>query len=90
MTFENYVALGNQFNVVRLLRNTGVYIACALVLVMLLAVPAAYALAKLRFPGSTLLFAAIVASMGMPIISILVPDYLLFVRARLRRLTRSR
>ncbi len=81
LNFSNYIGLGNQFDVVRLVSNTAIYIAFALVLSMLLAVPAAYAIAKLRFPGSTLLFAAIVASLGVPTISILVPDYLLFVQA---------
>ncbi len=77
--FENFVALGNRFNVFRLLGNTALYASISLALCLLIAIPASYALAKLRFPGSRIVFGVIVASMGIPIIAILVPDYLLFV-----------
>ncbi|WP_020577879.1 carbohydrate ABC transporter permease [Actinopolymorpha alba] len=79
LNFENFIALGNRFDVVRILANTAGYAACALVVTLVLAVPASYALAKLRFAGSQVILGLVVASMGIPIIAILVPNYLFFV-----------
>ncbi len=77
---ENYIGLSSRFDVVQLIGNTAAYAGVALVICMTIAIPASYALAKLRFRGATLLFVGIVATMGVPMISILVPDYLLFVQ----------
>jgi raffinose/stachyose/melibiose transport system permease protein len=80
LNVENFVALGNRFNVLRILANTASYAAGALVVTLVLALPASYALAKLRFAGRQVVFALMVASMGIPIIAILVPNYLFFVK----------
>jgi raffinose/stachyose/melibiose transport system permease protein len=80
LNLENFVALGNRFNVLRILGNTASYAGCALLVTLALALPASYALAKLHFRGRQVVFALVVASMGIPIIAILVPDYLFFVR----------
>jgi raffinose/stachyose/melibiose transport system permease protein len=77
---ENFAALGNRFNVLRILANTASYAVSALVLTLVLALPTSYALAKLRFRGRQVVFGLVVASMGIPIIAILVPDYLFFVK----------
>ncbi|WP_152365952.1 carbohydrate ABC transporter permease [Microlunatus speluncae] len=76
---ENFTALNNRFDVVRILGNTVVYAAAALVITLALAVPASYALAKLRFRGQQVVYALVVGSMGIPMIAILVPNYLFFV-----------
>jgi raffinose/stachyose/melibiose transport system permease protein len=80
LNLENFVALANRFNVLRILFNTAFYAACALVITLVLALPASYALAKVNFRGRQAAFALVVASMGIPIVAILVPDYLFFVR----------
>jgi raffinose/stachyose/melibiose transport system permease protein len=79
LNLENFAALGNRFNVFRILGNTASYALCALAVTLVLAMPASYALAKLRFPGRQVVLGLVVASMGIPIIAILVPDYLVFV-----------
>jgi ABC-type glycerol-3-phosphate transport system permease component len=80
---ENLVALNNRFDVLRILANTALYAASALVLTLTLAVPAGYALAKLRFRGRQVIYALVVGSMGIPMIAILVPGYLFFVSLEL-------
>lgn len=77
----NYIGLTNHFDVGRLIGNTILYAAISLAACLVISIPASYALAKIRFRGSTLLFTFIVASLGVPTIAILVPDYLLFVQA---------
>ncbi len=76
---ENFTALNNRFDVLRILGNTALYAVVALVITLVLAVPASYALAKLRFYGHQVVYALVVGSMGIPMIAILVPNYLFFV-----------
>jgi ABC-type glycerol-3-phosphate transport system permease component len=77
---DNFVGLNSRFNVLRLLANTATYALCSLVLCLSIALPASFTLAKLRFRGSRVVFALFVGSMGIPVIAILVPNYLTFVR----------
>lgn len=79
LNLENFVALDNRFNILRILGNTASYAACALVVTLAVALPASYALAKITFPGRRLVFGLVVASMGIPGIAVLIPNYLFFV-----------
>lgn len=74
---ENFVSMFRNFDVIHLFLNTILYIALAAVISLLVSVPAAFAIAKLRFPFRRLLFMAIIASMVIPAITFIIPDYIL-------------
>ena len=74
---ENFVSMFRNFDVIHLFLNTILYIALAAVISLLVSVPAAFAIAKLRFPFKRLLFMAIIASMVIPAITFIIPDYIL-------------
>jgi ABC-type glycerol-3-phosphate transport system permease component len=75
--FQNFVAMFNDFNLPGLLLNTITYILLAAALSLAVAIPASYALAKLRFPLRNLFFLLVLASMVIPTITFLIPDYIL-------------
>lgn len=74
---QNFVAMFNEFNLMGLLLNTITYIALAAAISLVVAIPASYALAKLHFPLRNLFFLLILASMVIPTITFLIPDYIL-------------
>jgi ABC-type glycerol-3-phosphate transport system permease component len=71
------------FHAVPVLGDMGVSAGLSVVVVcavLLIATPCGYALAKLRFRGSGVAFVVLVACMMIPTESILIPEYLNFVR----------
>lgn len=81
--FENYSKIFTDVPLIRFLVN-GVMVCGAIVVVQLcVAVPAAYALAKIRFRGRDALFSLIVLSLLIPIQVPAIPLYLVFARAGL-------
>src|SRR5579875_55610 len=74
---QNFVAMYNDFNLPGLLLNTVTYIALAAFVSLAVSIPASYALAKLRFPLRNLFFLFIIASMVIPAITFIIPDYVL-------------
>ena len=74
---DNFVSMFRNFDVIHLFLNTILYIALAAAISLLVSVPAAFAIAKLRFPLKRLLFMAIITSMVIPAITFIIPDYIL-------------
>jgi ABC-type glycerol-3-phosphate transport system permease component len=74
---ENYVAMFNRFDVVRLFLNTAGYAAAASVVCLSASLPAAFAFAKMRFPFRRALFLAMISSLAIPAITFIVPDYII-------------
>src|SRR5262249_47973000 len=74
--FDNYKALYLRFDVFRLFSNTFICIAMAWLLSLVLAIPASYAFAKLKFGARNLLFMAMIATMAIPGITFIIPNYL--------------
>jgi ABC-type glycerol-3-phosphate transport system permease component len=71
------------FQAIPVLKDMGVSALLAIVVVgvvLVIATPCGYALAKLRFRGSGVVFVLAVACMMIPIESILIPEYINFVR----------
>lgn len=71
------------FNTIPVLGDMGVSLGMAIAVVcgvVLIATPCGYALAKLRFRGSGVVFVLAVACMMIPTESILIPEYINFVR----------
>jgi multiple sugar transport system permease protein len=78
--FENYVKVFQATPLPRYLLNTVIYAVSVTLLTLLSSVPAAYALAKLRFRGQNALFLTIICVMMLPPQVVTVPLYLMWAR----------
>jgi len=78
--FENYVRVFEITPLPRYLLNTVIYAVSATVLMLLSSVPAAYALAKLRFRGRNVMFLTVLCVMMLPPQVVTVPLYLMWAR----------
>ena len=81
--FENYVRIFQVTPLPRYLLNTTIYAVLATGFMLLSSVPAAYALAKLRFPVRNVLFLTIICVMMLPPQVTTVPLYLMWARYHL-------
>lgn len=81
--FENYGRAAAQVPMARFMLNGVVVCAGILLVQVATAVPAAYALAKLRFPGRGLLFALVVAALCVPTQALALPLFVGLAQARL-------
>jgi multiple sugar transport system permease protein len=77
---ENYVKVFQVTPLPRYLLNTVIYAVSATVLMLMSSVPAAYALAKLKFRGRNALFLTIICVMMLPPQVVTVPLYLMWAR----------
>jgi multiple sugar transport system permease protein len=82
-TLENFVAVWNESSFPVYFRNSLVVTAASVIVSLLLAVHAAYGLARFHFRGKTLLMLGILATSMIPGIAILVPLYNLSVHVKL-------
>jgi multiple sugar transport system permease protein len=80
---ENYVRVFRVTPLPRYLLNTVIYAVASTALVLLSSVPAAYALAKLKFRGSNALFLVVICVMMLPPQVVTVPLYLMWANAGL-------
>ena len=86
---KTFAGLGNYYSVLfdqpypRFLLNSLIVCVGILVVQLATAIPAAYALAKLKFRGSTILFGTVVASLTIPINVTSIPIYIGIVKVGL-------
>jgi multiple sugar transport system permease protein len=80
---ENFVRIFTALPMLDYLTNTVVYAGLATVFMLLSSVPAAYALAKLRWRGSNAMFVVIICMMMLPPQVVTVPLYLMWANAGL-------
>ena len=80
-TWSNYVQAWETANLGRAMFNSVFVALCSVVLVVLVASPAGYALAKFKFRFATLIFLIFVLTMQAPVP--VIPLYVLLVRMRL-------
>jgi multiple sugar transport system permease protein len=78
--FENFVEVFQKAPMLTYLLNSMTYSLLATLGILLSAIPAAYALAKLRWRGQTWAFMAVVAAMMLPPQVVIVPLFDLWVR----------
>jgi multiple sugar transport system permease protein len=76
----NYVKVFQVTPLPRYLLNTVIYAVCATAFMLLSSIPAAYALAKLKFRGRNALFLTIICVMMLPPQVVTVPLYLMWAR----------
>jgi len=75
--FDNYRALWIRFDIPRLFLNTMFYIALSLIVSLVVSVPASFAIAKLRFPFRSALRLMLVGTLIIPVITYIVPSYVM-------------
>lgn len=80
---ENYTRALTTAPLLRFMLNGAIVCIGILVVQLLVAIPAAYALAKLRFPGRPILFALVLAALTIPIQVPSLPLYLMLAEAGL-------
>jgi multiple sugar transport system permease protein len=81
--FENFVEVFRKAPMLQYLFNSMTYSLLATLGILLSAIPAAYALAKLKWRGQTWAFMAVVAAMMLPPQVVIVPLFDMWVRAGL-------
>ena len=80
-SIESYVEAFQRVPLLRWFANSALYAVLATAFMLLSSVPAAYALARLRFRGANVLFVAIVVAMLLPPQITAVPLYVMWVKA---------
>jgi multiple sugar transport system permease protein len=77
LRWENYATVVDQMSVARLYFNTAAMIAFRVACAVLFSAMAAYAFARLEFPGKRFLFAIVLFQMMVPTQIFIVPQYLM-------------
>jgi raffinose/stachyose/melibiose transport system permease protein len=75
--FDNYRVLWVRFDIPRLFLNTIFYIVLSSALSLSVSIPAAYAIAKMRFPFRSLLRFMLIGTLIIPVITYIVPAYVM-------------
>ncbi len=74
-TFDNYHSMADSVPFVQYLRNSLIFAIGSSVVSVLFSALAAYALARIQFPGSNILYMALILSVALPQIAVLVPMF---------------
>lgn len=82
--FRSYVELFTQFNFGTFLINSAIVSVSTVVLTLLFAIPGAYAVSRLRFPGQAFLSRSILLIYMVPAIVLVIPLYAVFSQLGLR------
>ena len=82
--FRSYVELFTQFNFGTFLLNSLVVAVATVIITLLFAIPGAYAVARLKFPGQALLSRSILLIYMVPAIVLVIPLYAAFSQLGLR------
>jgi len=80
---ENFVAVFQKLNLLRLYGNSFMYAGLATLFMLLSSIPAAYALSRIKFKGSRLIFVVIVWAMLLPPQVTTVPLYVMWAHLHL-------
>ncbi|MBC8098236.1 MAG: carbohydrate ABC transporter permease [Armatimonadetes bacterium] len=79
MKFENYSTAWTQGNFAFYMRNSVIISAITIFGLLLFCIPAAYAFARMRFVGKNVLFSVMIATLMIPDIVTLIPNFLTVV-----------
>lgn len=83
ITLENYVSVIFQSNMLRYFANTLIVAGLAIAIVLVAASLAAYAATRFRFLGRELIMFVILATSMVPLVSLLTPFYIIWVKVGL-------
>jgi multiple sugar transport system permease protein len=82
--FRSYIELFTQFHFGTFLLNSTIVSVATVIITLLFAVPGAYAVARLRFPGQAFLSRSILLIYMVPAIVLVIPLYAVFSQVGLR------
>ncbi len=82
--FRSYVELFTQYHFGTFLLNSAIVSVATVIITLMFAVPGAYAVARLRFPGQAFLSRSILLIYMVPAIVLVIPLYAVFSQAGLR------
>jgi ABC-type glycerol-3-phosphate transport system permease component len=82
-TLENYANMANSIPFLTYFRNSLIFAVSSSVLSVVVSGLAAYALARIRFRGSNIIYLALILSVALPQIAVLVPMFQTFQTFRL-------
>ncbi len=82
--FRSYIELFTDFHFATFLMNSAIVSVITVVLTLLFAIPGAYAVARLRFPGQLFLSRSILLIYMVPAIVLVIPLYAIFSQLGLR------
>jgi multiple sugar transport system permease protein len=82
--FRSYIELFTQFNFGTFLLNSAIVSVSTVILTLLFAIPGAYAVSRLRFPGQAFLSRSILLIYMVPAIVLVIPLYAVFSQLGLR------
>ncbi len=82
--FRSYVELFTQYHFGSFLINTAFVSVCTVIITLAFAIPGAYAVARLRFPGQAFLSRSILLIYMVPAIVLVIPLYAVFSQLGLR------
>jgi ABC-type glycerol-3-phosphate transport system permease component len=77
-SLSNYAAMYSGYRVLAYLRNSAIVSVAALAVALLFTIPAAYAFAKIPFPGKGPIFRFILSLMMVPVMVTLIPRYIMY------------
>lgn len=83
LTLDNYIRVAERIPVARLLFNSAFVAAAAVLAQLAIGVPAAYALARMEFPGRDLVRWIILSTLMVPVHAVVLPVYILLNAAGL-------
>ncbi|MBL6777738.1 MAG: carbohydrate ABC transporter permease [Alphaproteobacteria bacterium] len=82
--FRSYIELFTDFHFATFLMNSAIVSVITVILTLLFAIPGAYAVARLRFPGQLFLSRSILLIYMVPAIVLVIPLYAIFSQLGLR------
>ena len=82
--FRSYIELFRDFHFATFLMNSAIVSVITVILTLLFAIPGAYAVARLRFPGQLFLSRSILLIYMVPAIVLVIPLYAIFSQLGLR------
>lgn len=74
-TLENYANMANSVPFLTYLRNSLIFAVGSAIVSVIVSAAAAYALARIRFPGSNAVYLLLIMSVALPQIAVLVPMF---------------
>lgn len=83
LNFDNYIIMLDQFDLLRYFFNTIMIAAISIGIMMILAVFASYAFAKLNFKGKNIVYMLVISTMFIPAQVTMIPMYKMFSQMHL-------
>lgn len=83
ITFANFQKLFDERGFAQLFINSFIVTSATIVIALCFCVPAAYSLARMKFPGNRVVLTVNNALMAVPVVVILIPEFILMARLHL-------